>query len=151
MHCFYINLIFFYNYIDFFIGIFLFFLKDCCTTLNLTLSNAAYDKQGKYQRAGEYSMVRNKNGENYWVKTDGEHQQAIWYNPEFKEWNIGDKINLNTSTRGIASIGNVITKCPSDEENSWQYWDENIKEMVPSTSGSDIQLKCSGGKQNFFY
>ena len=95
-------------------------------------------------------MVRNKNGENYWVKTDdGEHQQAIWYNPEFKEWNIGDKINLNTSTRGIASIGNVITKCPSDEENSWQYWDENLKKMVPSTSGSDIQLKCSEGKQQF--
>ena len=94
-------------------------------------------------------MVRNKNGENYWLKKDGE-QQAIWYNPEFKEWNIGDKINLNTTTRGIASTGNVITKCPSDEGISWQYWDENIQKMVPSTYGSDIQLKCSsGGKRTY--
>ena len=93
-------------------------------------------------------MVRNKNGENYWIKTDdgGEQQQAIWYNPEFKEWNIGDKINLNTTIRGIASTSNVITKCPSDEGISWQYWDENVQKMVPSTDGSDIQLKCSGGK-----
>ena len=46
-----------------------------------------------------------KNDRNYWLKTD--HEQVIWYIPEFKDWGIANTETwiLGSTERGIDRYG----------------------------------------------
>ena len=71
----------------------------CCQILTVTLENAV--KSVEHSKEGVYYIMGEKNGRNYWLKTD--HEQVIWYIPEFKDWGIANTKTwiLGSTERGI--------------------------------------------------
>ena len=121
-----------------------FYISDCqCQTIKVSLSNEVLSKQAS--RQGVYQKSATVNGKPSWESTT----QAIWYEPYYRKWAIGELSNIGTALRGIASAGREGGEyaCPIEvPKNKWLYdyvdWQE-IKE-------GDVLFECQdSGKKAF--
>ena len=115
-------------------------IPDCqCKFLQVTLANEAlayqWDKQGTYQ------LSEAINGKPSWISG----AQAIWYNPEFKDWMIGALPGNGTNFRGITCADNVEHECPQQvRKDHWEYYNGSD---VPKSYSNDVSIQCTGKKE----
>ena len=86
--------------------------------LNITLDSNA--KLAQRHTEGYYTLNSIDNENPNWIQVQG--SCAIWYDKELKNWKIGPKEYLGTSTNSLYSTKN--TKRP-DDATSWKYWSNN--------------------------
>ena len=58
------------------------------------------------------------NNRNYWISPDGKY--ALWYDPKYKNWIIGRKSDLGTSTGYLKS--KFDAPCPDIDGNKWMFY-----------------------------
>ena len=111
---------------------------DCCghcETITITLENnvkhASGDREGIYHYS---SMV---NGRPCWTSSS----QAIWYDQQLNNWNIGLLDNIETTLVGFYS--NHGSQCPFDlPSEMWFYWVDND---WTSAGTNEINVACLYG------
>ena len=111
---------------------------DCCghcETITITLENNAQAAQGS--REGIYHNSSLVNGKPSWTSTS----QAIWYNQDYDNWNVGSLDDIGTSTGGMKS--DSANGCPFDiASEEWNYW---YNDVWTSAGPNEIKLQCLKG------
>ena len=107
----------------------------CCPTISIVLGSDVKNIQVEYE--GLYSYNGTINGRDYWVKFEG--GSAIWYIPDFKDWAIGEEMDLGSKTCSAQTSSDLESTCPKNAKNDWNYLDDD-KWM----STNDVQLNCIG-------
>ena len=105
---------------------------DCCTIVELTLNNDAFESQSS--RAGIYTYDGISNGFDHWIMDSNNGLQFIWYVSQHG-WNVGP--NPFGDEAGI--VGLTELTCPTNQTIEWQYC--NGTDLIAS---SDIILECMG-------
>ena len=91
-------------------------------------------------RKGTYQLSETVNGKPSWKSAT----QAIWYNPEYKDWFIGDHSDIGTNVAGIYSVASTEYDCPQRvPEDKWKYWDA-WQENWQDSSSKDVIIQCTG-------
>ena len=83
------------------------------------------------------------NDRDYWLDISG--RLAIWYNPKFKDWFVGEEKNIGTSLSAIRSIDNYGFTCPHNTKIAWNYWHED--KWFPL---ENIKFNCIGMQESSF-
>ena len=99
---------------------------DTDALLNITLDGNAKLAQGRTE--GYYTLNSIDNGKQNWIQVQGSN--AIWYDKENKNWKIGPKEYLGTSTCFLYSTKN--TKRP-EEATTWKYFTKDGK-LLPTSN-----------------
>ena len=113
---------------------------DCCghcAAISVTLENNALVAQGYYE--GIYHNSSMVNGRASWTSTS----QAIWYDQEFSNWNIGYLDYIGTSMAGIYSdYGNECPfNLPSEKWKTIIIYDNGWT----SAEANEIHVECLKG------
>ena len=117
---------------------------DCCghcQTISITLENNALVAQGS--KEGIYHNSSMVNGKASWTSTS----QAIWYDQELSNWNIGPLDDIGTKMAEIISDYGCChgIKCPFElPSEKWTYLDNN-NWIIAETN----EIKVDSGKGNF--
>ena len=118
---------------------------DCCghcETISVTIENNIQAAQGG--REGIYHNSSMVNGKPSWTSTS----QAIWYDQNFNDWNIGSLYDIGSSRSGIYSdSGNG---CPFDQQTEkWDYYtgdNVTLGDNGWATAGAnEIRVDCLNG------
>ena len=106
---------------------------ECPFQLILTLFNDAAKHQGIFE--GTYILNDGKvNGKSYWSGPKG---NAIWYDKDNADWNIGDSVHLGSSKASIyLDFG---SQCPHQGNGNWKFF----KAGNWLDAGNDVQIKMT--------
>ena len=111
---------------------------DCCghcETISVTLENNALVAQGYFEDIYHNSSM--VNGKASWTSTS----QAIWYDQEFSNWNIGPLDDIGTKMAGIYT--DYGSECPFDlPSEKWNYWYNSV---WTSAEANEIHVECLKG------
>ena len=108
----------------------------CLSAVIIKMENHIKDVQGT--RAGRYERSSDVNGQPSY-KMGGD---AIWYNEEYKSWNIGSINELGGNT-GVGIFAEDDFGGLTDEKNLWKYKLPNGVWNTASTN--DITVECTSG------
>ena len=98
------------------------------SSVYITLDGDAKLAQGNVE--GYYTLTSTLvNGKQNWKHVQS--SKAIWYDKEFKNWKIGDKKSLGTSTCRLFSTNDVNS--PKDA-TTWKYWNTDDGEWMSTSN-----------------
>ena len=111
-------------------------LVGCCTTIELTLMNAAFENQGS--RQGYYQIAADPyDGKVYYTKGT----KGIWFVSQHGQWIIGSLNVLGKNVGGLYATSDSF--CPNNVTNAgdeWKYYDSDTKTWIVAVN--DIQIEC---------
>ena len=116
-----------------------------CQNISVVLKNKAFESQSQVQDTYQLSKLVNEKAS--WISK----YQAIWYIPEFKDWAVGDLVDLGNKFRRITSTGDQwIDKLPYEiPSDQFLYGGYDGKWKKPGAN--DISIDCIDGKGISFY